>query len=60
MISQLIALINSEGLYHVASLAAVATLTGVGVIPADVGIPLVTGLAGLGVGRTISKSSPAP
>lgn len=47
---QLVDLFNSQGVLHIAGVAAVATLLGTGTLPTDVGFPLLAGLLGLGIG----------
>ena len=46
------------GILHLAGLAAVATLTGVGVIPADVGLPIIVGQVILPTGAGLALVSP--
>lgn len=51
---------SSAPFLHVAGIAAIATLMGVGVISSTEGLPLLTGLIGLGIQTTTGGDPAAP
>ncbi|HLI23586.1 MAG TPA: hypothetical protein VKU91_01420 [Acidimicrobiales bacterium] len=52
--------LSSAPFLHVAGLAAIATLMGVGTISVVEGLPLLSGLIGLGITTTSSSGTPSP
>ena len=56
--ANLVKLVQSQGVLHLAGIAAIATLIGTGTVSVDIGLPLLTGLVGLGVGN--ATANPAP
>lgn len=58
-VNALVGWLSSTTFFHLAGLAAVATLTGVGVIQGDVGIPIIAGLVGLGINTTTGGTTSA-
>lgn len=58
-VSALVGWLSSTTFFHLAGLAAVSVLTGVGIIPSEVGVPVITGLVGLGINTTTGTSPSA-
>lgn len=56
-LNSIMAWLSSAPFLHAAGIAAIASLIGVGVVPVSEGLPILTGLIGLGINTTPTVGS---